>query len=120
MVLPLHIDEYSQEVTVKLDDLRKLFLATGQGGAPPDVARQCNISPEAARVKLLEATIEEAILELEKTKTSFKSQKIKEVRENLKGVLVSQRHALTKTVKAQVAEEQMHNRGNTGETKRAG
>lgn len=41
------------------------------------------------RIKLLEETIKEAIHELEKTKQSFKSKKIKEVRKNLQGAINS-------------------------------
>ncbi len=79
MVLQLDIDERREKATVSLEDLRGLF----------------NVKEHAAfcRVQLLETAIEEAVRELAKTKTSFKSKRIKEVRENLTGVLVSRRTA---------------------------
>lgn len=81
MTLKLHIDETNEEITVKLEDLRKLFHQSGLSDHPSE------LPPKEPRIKMLEDAINRAVLELEKTKTSFKSRKIKEVREDLLQVL---------------------------------
>ena len=85
MVLQLHIDELSEDMTVRIADLRKLLSAKKQ-----EVALCCRAHEEnAPRIRLLEETIKQAVTELEETKQSFKSKKIKEVRENLQRAVSS-------------------------------
>lgn len=77
------IDRVCNELTLKVEDLRKFFNAIVKSNTSVDLMEKENIFNYSQREKLLEKTIREAISKLEETKNSFKSKTVKEVRKQL-------------------------------------
>lgn len=77
------IDRVCNELTSKVEDLRKFFKAIVKSNTLVDLREGQNIFNHSQRERLLEKTMQEAIAKLEETKKSFKSKTIKEVRKKL-------------------------------------
>ena len=68
---------------LKIEELHNFLKQGVNGDIPINLKELHTTSKKSHREKILEGTIREAILKLEETKKTFKSKKVKEVREQL-------------------------------------
>ncbi len=87
-----YVDQLCNEMSLKIEDMRRFFKAGAKNDSSVIVTNGRATSDSSYRERALEVAIQEAVVKLESTKNSFKSRKVKEVRESLTRVITGQGH----------------------------